>query len=167
MLDNNKNLIVVRNSIFKKLSNFFKKIFKIKEYNNIEENSSISNNDNHLENMSDTKVVNNDQIIENNNLINSNQIELVDMFTSEDENNFLKEGALDILNNSEYNSNFIEYKFKQDLDYNKEKEKIFDVYNDIKNGKTDIDELDNMTLIEINQMLKAEMDFKMCKNDKK
>lgn len=165
MLDNNKNLIVVKNSIFKKISNFFKKFFKITKHNNIEENLSASNNDNQLRNMSDTKMVNNDPITEDNNLIISNQIELVDMVESEDENIFLKEGTLDILNNSEYYSNFIEYKFKQDLDYNEEKKRIFDVYSDVKNGKIDIDKLDNITLIQINQMLKAEIDFKMAKSN--
>lgn len=134
MLNNNKSLIVIENSLFKKVINYFKKLFKIKTKNILDENLSTSNNEKQLE----------EEAYEENNV-------------------FLQEGALEVLNNNDYNSNFVEHDFKQDLNYEEEKEKIFNVYSNIKSGKIGIDELDNITLIQINQMFKAEIDLKMHK----
>lgn len=129
MLDNNNNLIIIKNSIFKKVINFFLKIFNL-EKNSFKENC-------------------------------NEESESAESLSTEEENIFLKEGALDILNNSEYYNNFIEHDFKVDLNYDEEKEKVFNVYKNIKNGKVNIEKINSMTLIQLNQMLKTEIELKV------
>lgn len=103
MVDNKKNLIIKKNTIFNKIINFFKNIFKIKE-DNVEDKNNIN-----------------------------------------------------------INNNFIGHEFKHDLDYQEEKKKVLDIYNKIKEGKINIEELDAITLIQVNQMAKAEINLKMNK----
>lgn len=55
---------------------------------------------------------------------------------------------------------FEEYDYSQDIDYTKEKKRLFGVYNDIKNNNKSIENLNSIDLIVISKMLKEELDIK-------
>lgn len=140
-MDIKNNLIEINDNIFHKISKFFKKlyirIFHKNNYNLLKET-----NDNNMDNIYINDIQNTKQKNE------KADIEKM-LYEYIDEDYQLEE-----------------YNYEEDKNYSEEKnkEKFFKLYSDIKKHMRTIDSLNTIELIQINAILKEEQRLKVAKN---
>lgn len=134
MVDKDKNLIVRKETIFNKLINFFKNLFRFKKNKKVE-----------IFETYEEKV---------------EKIDIEEYKINEEASN--NESYDDVFEEIINEEELIKHEFKQDLNYETEKERLFKLYNDVKSDKKQIESLDGIDLIRINQLLKEEL--KLRKN---
>lgn len=133
MIDRDKSLIIKIDTLVNKIVNFFKRIFRIKKKNIVEETVTTS---------------------ESKNKISKSDLKIEDVIT--------QDNILEIIKNKYY-IHSTPYEFPQDLDYEEEKKRVFDLYTNVKMGKVQIKELDASDLIKIHQLSENELNYRRKK----
>ncbi len=146
-MDKNKSLIENKKSIFNKVINFFKKIFWRKETQNC------------IEKIDDLKIENKSEV---KHVIKPITSILKEDEISEDIELYEYEEEID-----PEEVNFEKYNENREYNSQDEKNNFFDLYNNIKEEKVDINNVDIIDLFQVNLLLKEEQKLKKAKINEK
>ncbi len=146
-MDKNKSLIENKKSIFNKVINFFKKMFWRKETQNC------------IEKIDDLKIENKSEV---KHVIKPITSILKEDEISEDIELYEYEEEID-----PEEVNFEKYNENREYNSQDEKNNFFDLYNNIKEEKVDINNVDIIDLFQVNLLLKEEQKLKKAKINEK